>query len=195
MSFHPTLNAIKYILLYPPARADQLGLLKSRRHKKQLGQLLKGTRQAMTRTTASTGVLHDGPRRRPGYPNLTMDRQTDAILKCSRIVCRTDRVSEHRRAFSFFLAFAQITIFFRSTVARGSANFSILSHALKSAPSHTVLIAHVTDAQYSPLTLPRPLPEIHHHHHTSHYIDHSPCICMPCSHSIPPWSYRRPIQD
>ena len=86
----------------------------------------------------------------------------------SRTVCRTDRAL---RCVHVIL-FTKIMIFFDFFVgpARGFAGFSILSHVLRSAPSRTVLIAHVPDARNPSLALPRQPPEVPHRPHTPHNL-------------------------
>ena len=80
-----------------------------------------------------------------GCPNLIMDLQTDAVLMVLQDGLQ-DQQSIDVRVFIFLLPKLPFFLIFFVGPARSSVGFCILSHILRSAPSCTVLIAHVPDA-------------------------------------------------
>ena len=123
----------------------------------QLDQQLDGTQQA-TACTAGTSLCHVQMCKGAdptacdsafhifaGCPNLIMDLQTDAVLRVLQDGLQGQQ-SIDVRAFIFLLHKSRCSFDIFVGCAHSFVGFDILSHALRSAPSFIVLIAHVPDA-------------------------------------------------
>ena len=108
-------------------------------------------------------------------PNLVMDLQTDAVLRVLQDGLQGQQ-SINVCAFIFLLPKSRCSFNIFVGPAHSFVGFDILSHALHSASSHIVLIAHVPDAWYLP-------PLVSHAHIPKFLINLTPHTK---SHDVPP---------